>query len=193
MFTGIITGMGQIKSIKFKQEGSEIAVECGKIGKAAKKGSSICIGGTCLTVIKKEKNKLFFDVMPETYKKTTLEFKKIGDKVNLEGTLRAGDELGGHFVYGHVDCVGEVVKTEDQGDNRLVTFRPPFDFMKYIAPQGSVAIDGTSLTVASFNKDTFTVSLIPFTLKNTTLGKLNVGDKVNLEADMMIKYIKKLL
>jgi riboflavin synthase len=192
MFTGIITEVGEIISKKEKTEGIVLVVKAKDIAKQAKNGSSVCISGICLTVIKKEKNNLYFDVMPETLKKTSLGEKKEGDKVNLEGTLRVGDELGGHFVYGHVDGVGTVVSLEKQGDSRLIKFAPTQELMQFIAPQGSIGIDGVSLTVASFDKKTFTVSLIPFTLKNTTLGKLQVGDRVNLEADMLVKYIKQL-
>lgn len=192
MFTGIITEVGGIVSKKTKLEGIVLVVKSKDISKNVKNGSSVCISGICLTVIKKQKNNLYFDVMPETLKKTVLGEKQEGDKVNMEGTLRAGDELGGHFVYGHVDGVGVVISLQNQGDNRLIKFKPSSDMMQYIAPQGSIGIDGVSLTVAQFDKDTFTVSLIPFTLKNTTLGKLQTGDKVNLEADMLVKYIKKL-
>lgn len=191
MFTGIITEVGKIVSKKDKQEGMVLGVKCPDTAKRAKNGSSICISGVCLTVIKKQKNVLYFDVMPETLKKTVLGEKKESDKVNTEGTLRVGDELGGHFVYGHVDGVGTVVSLQDQGDNRLITVKPPADMMQFIAPQGSIGIDGVSLTIAQFDKETLTVSLIPFTLKHTTLGYLKIGDRVNLEADMLIKYIKK--
>jgi riboflavin synthase len=188
MFTGIIISKGVIKEIKEKEEGVVIYLEVGDLVEKVKKGSSVSVGGICLTVVDINDQVLGFDVMPETLKKTVLGQKKIGDKVNLELTLRVGDEVGGHFVYGHVDGVGEVVSVENQGDNRLVTIKPPEELMKYLSPQGSMAIDGTSLTVASFDESTFTISLIPFTLEETTLGDLKVGDKVNLEADMLLKH-----
>lgn len=186
MFTGIIKSFGTVLEIKKKEAGSEIILEIAESNVSL--GSSVSVGGICLTVTQKEDSIVHFDVMPETLKKTTLGDRASGDKVNIETTLRVGDEVGGHFVYGHVDGVGEVVNIVNQGDNRLIEFKASENILKYIAPQGSVAVDGVSLTVASFMGSTFTVSLIPFTLRNTTLGMLKVGDKVNVESDMLAKY-----
>ncbi len=119
--------------------------------------------------------------------KTTLGIKKNGDKVNLETSLRVGDELSGHFVYGHVDGVGEVVRVAQEPKQKTITIKPPKKMMRYIAPQGSVAIDGVSLTIAARTANTFTVALVAFTLAHTTLGLVKRGDKVNVEADMMMK------
>ena len=195
MFTGIVVEKGKVMEKRGKeaglpaQAGVVFVVDAGRLGKKVKLGSSVCISGVCLTVTRKKGKKLFFDVMPETLKKTTLGEKEAGAELNLELTLRAGDEIGGHFVYGHVDGVGEVVRVEPQGDNRLVTIKPAAGLMRFIVPQGSVAVDGVSLTVASFAADTFTVSLIPYTLEQTTLGDLKVGDRVNVENDMMLKAL----
>lgn len=187
MFTGIVKSMGEIEGVNEKEEGFELVLNM-ESPDYISIGSSVCIGGICLTVTELKDNKAKFDVMPETLKKTTLGDKTVGSKMNIENTLRVGDELGGHFVYGHVDGVGEVVSVEEQSDNKLIEFKAGKNIMKYIAPQGSVAVDGVSLTVAGFTDNTFTVSLIPFTLRETTLGLLKVGDKVNIESDMIAKF-----
>ncbi len=190
MFTGIIKSIGEIKRIDEKEAGFQLVVDINDCS-GVSVGSSVCVSGICLTVISLDDNLVRFDVMPETIKKTSLNSKQVGSKVNIENTLRVGDELGGHFVYGHVDGVGKVVSIKEQGDNKLIEFEADENIMKYIAPQGSIAVDGVSLTVASFTENTFTVSLIPFTLENTTLGLLKVGDEVNLESDMLAKINKK--
>lgn len=187
MFTGIIAGVGTIVKKKANSSGLSLTIETNDIAKDLKKGSSIAVNGACLTVKEIEKSAISFDIMNETIKKTTLNYKKVGDRVNLEPALRVGDELGGHFVYGHADGVGEIISVEDIGNDRLLTIKPPKDLEKYIVPQGSIAIDGVSLTVAKLSGTTFTVSLIPFTLENTILGELKAGDKVNLENDMLAK------
>jgi riboflavin synthase len=178
MFTGIVVEVGEVN----EKTKSKIRVKTKNLAKDVMLGSSICVGGVCLTVSGIDEDILSFDVMDETIKKSIF-----GEKVNLEGSLRAGDEIGGHFVYGHVDGVGEVVSKI----KNYTKIKPPYDLMKFIAPQGSIAIDGVSLTVSSFEESTFTVSLIPFTLENTTLGELKVGSKVNLEVDMLAKYVAK--
>lgn len=186
MFTGIIKSIGEIKKINKKEHGSELAIELNDTANVSV-GSSVCVSGVCLTVAKKDGQSVSFDIMPETLKKTTLGAKKEDNKVNIETTLKVGDELGGHFVYGHVDGVANVKTIINQGDNRLIEFSAVENIMKYIVPQGSIAVDGVSLTVANFTDSAFTVSLIPFTLENTTLGSLSLGDEVNIESDMIAK------
>src|SRR3989338_293980 len=188
MFTGIVIGKGEVAEKKLKSAGVVFVIDAKHWARKVKLGASECVSGVCLTVTRKKGRKLFFDVMPETLKKTTLGGKNSGTRVNLELTLKAGDEIGGHFVYGHVDGVGEVIRVVEQGDNKLVTIRPAPELSRFIAPQGSVAVDGVSLTVASFDRESFTVSLIPYTLEQTTLGELKVGDKVNVENDMLLKF-----
>src|SRR3990167_5701137 len=178
MFTGIIKSIGEINKINEKEQGIELVIAF-DVNQSISIGSSVCICGVCLTVTDLKDNLFSFDVMPETIRKTTLNFKQIGSKVNIEMVLRVGDELCGHFVYGHIDGIGKVVSIKNEVDN---------DIMKYIVPQGSVAVDGVSLTVARLGSNTFTVSLIPFTLENTTLGELRVGEKVNIESDMLAKF-----
>ncbi|OGH60071.1 MAG: riboflavin synthase subunit alpha [Candidatus Magasanikbacteria bacterium RIFCSPHIGHO2_01_FULL_33_34] len=190
MFTGIIKSIGEINKINEKEQGIELVIAF-DVNQSISIGSSVCICGVCLTVTDLKDNLFSFDVMPETIRKTTLNFKQIGSKVNIEMVLRVGDELGGHFVYGHIDGIGKVVSIKNEGDNKLVEFEVDNDIMKYIVPQGSVAVDGVSLTVARLGSNTFTVSLIPFTLENTTLGELRVGEKVNIESDMLAKFANK--
>lgn len=192
MFTGIVVGKGKIIEKVAKEFGDVFVVEAKRLARKVKLGSSVSVSGVCLTVTKKRGKKLFFDVMPETLKKTTLGEKEAAMEVNLELTLKAGDEIGGHFVYGHVDGTGEVERVENQGDNKLITIKATPELMRFIAPQGSIAVDGVSLTIAAFSAGSFIVSLIPYTLEHTTLGGLEVGDMVNVENDMLLKHIRQI-
>lgn len=193
MFSGIIHNIGIIKKIEPKAEGFIFTIANQNVANQANIADSVCNTGVCLTVIEKNNNELSYEVMPETLRKTVLGSKKVGDRINLETSLKVGDEVGGHFVFGHVDCVCEVVKVEQEGDNRLITFQVPSEWMKYLCPQGSVALDGVSLTVARLGSQDFAVSLIEYTLDNTTLGDLEIGDKVNVEFDMLAKYVARQL
>ena len=181
MFSGIIQAMGEVVSF----EKNRLTVRNSEVAKCVLLGSSVAISGVCLTVAKQNEELFSFDVMNETLKKTTLGGKKSGDRVNIETSLRAGDDIGGHFVYGHVDGVAEITEIAREGDAMLLTLRLPKPLMKYIVPQGSVAIDGVSLTVAGMAEDTFTVSLVPYTLEHTTLYELDKGGKVNIECDTL--------
>ena len=201
MFTGIVLSTGEIISIEPQKDGLRLCIESAFIAGRAKLGSSVSVSGVCLTVSKKEGKKLWFDVMEETVTKTTLAKKRMGDRVNLEPSLRLGDEVGGHFVYGHTDTVGEIkeIITAKAGsrpyggtklrNSRLLRTGLTKKFMKYIAAQGSVTIDGVSLTVARVGKSDFTVSLVEYTLEHTTLKFLKKGDRVNVECDMIAKYV----
>lgn len=192
MFSGIVEKMGKIKSIKKFGAGFLFVIERGQIAKKIKNGSSVCVSGACLTVRKRIGSNLEFEIMPETLRKTILGSLKIGSKINLETSLKVGQELGGHFVYGHVDDVGEVVEVKKEGKNWLMSIKINTKWQKYLVPEGSVAVDGVSLTVARVKNTVFTVSLIEYTLKKTMLGKLKIGDKVNVEFDMLAKYLEKL-
>ena len=189
MFTGIIKNKGTIEDI----QGNKFFIKSEKIAPKLKLGSSITVDGVCLTVSKKDKDIFFVDIMPETKRVTTLGSLKRGDQVNLEPALTLGEELGGHFVTGHIDGVGRVVARRKEKDSVILEIVPPPDLMKYIAYKGSIALDGVSLTVANVERDRFSVALIPYTLEVTTLSKKKIGDKVNIEVDMMAKYIEKLL
>lgn len=165
--------------------------------KKDKKGDSIAINGVCLTVAEKRRNKkgavLLFDLSAETLRKTTLEGFREGTEVNVERALKVTDSLGGHIVQGHVDAVGRVIKITKKGEDRIYWFQAPKSLMRFIVPKGSIAIDGISLTVVKVKKDQFSVALIPYTLDQTNLGRTKVGDKINLEADVLAKYISKYL
>jgi riboflavin synthase len=156
-------------------------------------GDSIAIDGVCLTVVHVADDGLAFDVVPETLNRSALGDLKPGSRVNIEPALRAGDALGGHFVQGHVDAVGAVRSVEPEGDGRRVWFDAPTEVLRYVVEKGSIAIQGTSLTVAVVDDGGFAVALIPHTLEATTLGGLTRGDRVNLEVDVLAKYVEKLL
>lgn len=189
MFTGIIETTGRVVSVS----PARLAVRHSTIAKRVKIGSSVSVSGMCLTVRKKKNGVLWFDVMPVTIRKTTLGKMQPDDVVNLESSLRIGDEVGGHFVFGHVDGVGTVAVVRRERHALLVTIRPPKALMRFIVPQGSVAIDGVSLTVARRAAGMFTVSLIPETLERTTLGNMQHGDRVNIECDMLAKYVGRMI
>ena len=188
MFSGIVQSVATIREIKKSRGGARLVIAQGELPADVKAGSSVCVSGVCLTVAEKKSDCLSFDLMAETLSKTTIGFKKKGDKVNLEPALRLGDELSGHFVYGHADGVGMIARMVTTGADRLLTIKPPRSCLRWIVPQGSVAIDGVSLTVAKRLATSFTVSLVPYTVTRTSLGSLCVGDRVNLEADMVGKY-----
>lgn len=185
MFTGIIRSVGEIYSTDARGGSVHIVVRASGIDAAL--GSSVAVSGVCLTVMGAEEGGLLqFDVMDATLRRSTVGLWKVGTKVNLESALKAGDELGGHFVYGHVDAVAHIVSAPEGLSVLRIALS---DEMKpYIAPRGSVAIDGVSLTVADVTEKDFTVGLVPYTLEHTTLRRLNLGDKVNVEADMLAKY-----
>lgn len=187
MFTGLIKIIGTVVN----NTGSKITVLAK--GVHPHLGDSIAIHGVCLTVVSYEKHKsgwkMQFDVSEETLDKTTLNTFKKGDVVHVEPALRASDTLGGHIVQGHVDGVGKVVKIESQPASHVMTFSAPPDIQQYLVPKGSITIDGISLTVADLMSKNFTVAVIPFTWEHTTLHNKKVNDSVNLEADVMAKYV----
>ena len=204
MFTGIVKGLGAIVAIDRREGFLDITVDVGPSTSSGSStaiilipeiGASVAIDGVCLTVIEIDGTKMKFSVMEETLEKTTIGDRKVGDRVGLEQPLKMGDELGGHMVLGHVDGVGTIVKKEIDGENCWVTIAAPEFFIKYIVQKGSIAIDGISLTVCDPKpKDggvEFSVSLLPLTLSLTTLGFKTVGDRVNLEADYVLKAMVK--
>lgn len=193
MFTGIIESVGEILDIEPKGSGYFFSIANKTVHNQTALGNSVSVSGVCLSVVSKQTGRLFFEVMPETLRKTTLGKKQVGDKINLETSLRIGDQLGGHFIFGHVDGVGKVTAVKSEGDNLLLTLRLPQNLRKYIAPRCSVAVDGVSLTVARLTTTGFMVSLIENTIKRTTLGQLRAGDEVNIECDMLAKYAERIL
>lgn len=192
MFSGIIAAVGRITELTPREAGFRLKVESGKLGlDDVLLGDSIACNGVCLTVVAIEGSHFMVDVSPETFS-CTVGLDAPGP-VNMEKALRLSDRLGGHLVSGHVDGVGEVLRFDPVGDNRLLEIRAPKDIARYIARKGSVTVNGTSLTTNAVNGDTFTINLIPHTLENTTLHLLAPGSKLNLEVDLIARYCERLL
>lgn len=191
MFTGIVEAKGKVRETG-KARGLRLVLEVPLDVKSVHIGASVSVAGACLTVAEKGKGWLAFDLSAETQGRTRLGFLKAGEEVNLERALHAGDELGGHIVMGHVDAVAEVLSIEPVSGGKNVTVRLPKEIAHLVAPKGSVALDGVSLTVNSVGEDRFSVMVIPHTLEATTLGALKAGDKVNLEADLFARYSARL-
>lgn len=192
MFSGIIAAVGRITHLTTREAGFRLHVDAGKLGiDDVAIGDSIAHSGVCLTVVGKEGNQFMVDVSPETLS-CTVGLDAPGP-VNLEKALRLSDVIGGHLVSGHVDGVGEVLRFEPVGDNRMLEILAPKDIARFIARKGSVAVDGTSLTTNDVNGQVFTINLIPHTLENTTLHLLKPGAKVNLEVDLIARYCERLL
>jgi riboflavin synthase len=191
MFTGIVEELGQVAGIVHTKNLAVLMVKTRKILKGTKIGDSVAINGVCLTVTEKKRDCLSFDIMLETLRCTTLGGLAIKDYVNLERALKAGDRLSGHFVTGHVDCISKIYGRVQTKNYTELKFTIPRNLRKYIVPKGSICIDGVSLTVGAVTPDGFSVYLIPFTSNITTLGEKQTGDQVNVEVDILAKYILK--
>jgi riboflavin synthase len=189
MFTGIVREVGGVASF----DGSRLVVVAAETATGAAVGDSVAVAGVCLTVVEQDEGRLAFDVVPETLARTALGRLRTGDVVNLEPSLRVGDQLGGHVVQGHVDAVGRVRSVEPEGDGRRLWIDAPQSVLAYCLEKGSIAVDGVSLTVAALDDQGFEVALIPHTLAVTTLGSLEPGDEVNLEADVLGKVVERLV
>ncbi len=192
MFSGIVAAVGRITQLTPREAGFRLHVEAGRLAiDDVALGDSIAHNGVCLTVVAREGNTFCVDVSPETLSCTV----GLGEPgpVNLEKALKLSDVIGGHLVSGHVDGVGEVLRFDPVGDNRLLEIRAPKELAKYIARKGSIVVDGASLTTNAVNGTDFTINLIPHTLENTTLGRLHPGAKVNLEVDLIARYCERLL
>jgi len=194
MFTGIILAKGQVASAVERGGDLELGVDAAGLDtERIAIGDSICVQGVCLTVTRKQGVRFFADVSRETMAKTTLGKLKAGSSVNLEPSLRAGDALGGHMVSGHVDALGVLRQTAEDARSRRMEFELPADLMRFVAPKGSICIDGVSLTVNKVDGLRFDVNIIPHTLKETTLGELRVGNEVNIEIDVVARYLERLM
>lgn len=191
MFTGIITDIGTISALD-QQGDLRARIETGYDTQSIEMGASIASDGVCLTVVALGPGWYDVQISAETVSKTNLGTWQEGKRVNLERALRVGDELGGHIVSGHVDGVAEVISVTDEGDSTRVKLRAPTDLARFIAPKGSVALNGTSLTVNEVEGDTFGINFIPHTKKVTTWGGVAVGDRVNLEIDTLARYVARL-
>ena len=197
MFTGIVEEAGVIEKIKPTARSIEMTVRANVCGKGVKVGDSVAVNGCCLTAVKiatKGMAKLIqFDLLQESWSRTNFQFGKPGSLVNLERSLRANGELGGHFVTGHVDGLGKIIRWERAGKDHVLDIAAPADVMKYLVFKGSVAVDGISLTVAAVQKKSFRIWIIPHTFEVTVLRERQVGDAVNLEADLLGKYVERFL
>lgn len=192
MFTGIVEGTGKVKSIQAMKVGMRLEVEAEYDLERLNVGESIAVNGCCLTVTSRLGKAFWLDLSEETLQKTTLQFLKEGDRLNLERPLRVGDRLGGHIVQGHVDGLGEVMEIREAGAGKEIIFSVPVELKRYLIEKGSVAIDGVSLTVNRVNGTLFTVMVIPHTQGVTTFSALKRGSCVNLEVDIVGKYVEKL-
>lgn len=193
MFTGIVEELGVIKSVRRGADSARLMIEAARVIEGSRVGDSIMVNGVCLTSVYFGERTFTADVMAETLDKSNLGKLKTGDRVNLERALRLGDRLGGHIVSGHIDGVGTITSREKHDIATLVSIRAPETVMRYIIKKGSVAIDGISLTVVDFAAESFQVSLIPHTARETTLGFKKNGDTVNLEGDIIGKYIERMM
>ncbi|MBU0718984.1 MAG: riboflavin synthase [Planctomycetes bacterium] len=187
MFTGIVETVGSVVEATPGPRGARLLVDVGALAGECSHGCSVSIAGVCLTVSAVAGNTLEFDVVAESLGKSALADRRKGDQVNVERALRVGDRLDGHFVQGHVDGLGRVLRVESAPSNWRVWIRPEAGVRAYLIPKGSVAIDGVSLTIAEVRDDSFAVALIPTTLKETTLRSLRVGDAVNIESDIITR------
>ncbi|MEJ7788364.1 MAG: riboflavin synthase [Thermoleophilaceae bacterium] len=193
MFTGLVAQKGTIKAVEQEDEGVRLVVSAQGLAGELAEGDSVAVNGVCLTATRVERAAFAADVMAETLRRSSLGPAEQGDEVNLELPLRATGRLGGHVVQGHVDGVGEVEDLSDEGFARIVRITAAPDVLRYVVRKGSIAVDGVSLTVAAVDGESFSVSLIPETLERTTLGALKPGRTVNLEVDVLAKYVEKLV
>jgi riboflavin synthase len=193
VFTGIVRELGRVVSAEGGNDGVRLVVEAPATAATTALGDSVAIGGVCLTAVAVEGGTLAYDAVPETLARSSLGRLAPGATVNVEPALRAGEPMGGHVVQGHVDGLGAVRALDDEGEGKRLTVEAPEAFLRYCVEKGSVAVEGVSLTVAALREDAFEVALVPHTLAATTLGGLRPGDPVNLEADVLAKYVERLL
>jgi riboflavin synthase len=193
LFTGIVEELGEILGRQHYKDSIALIIKGKNVLDDLQEGDSIAVNGVCLTVTQISTAAFYADVMPETLRKTNLYELKAGEKVNLERALPVGGRLGGHFVSGHIDGTGTIIEEKREGNAQIKRISAGNPITRYLVAKGSVAVDGVSLTVVDVDKNSFSVSLIPHTAKHTTLGYKKCGDKVNLEADILGKYVEKIL
>ncbi|MFJ7047595.1 riboflavin synthase [Streptomyces sp. JV178] len=193
MFTGIVEELGEVTAVENLGDASRFRLRGPVVTQGAKHGDSIAVNGVCLTVVEHEDDWFTADVMAETLDRSSLGALTVGSRVNLERPMAVGERLGGHIVQGHVDGTGEVIERKPSENWEIVKISLPADLTRYVVEKGSITVDGISLTVVEAGTDHFTVSLIPTTLDLTTLGRKQPGDPVNLEVDVIAKYVERLL
>jgi riboflavin synthase len=189
LFTGIVEEVGSIA----EKTPTRLVVRAQTTLEGTRVGDSISINGACLTVVELREGTLAVDVVPESLRRTNLDKVAPGDPVDLERAVAVGDRLGGHMVQGHVEATGNVVSLQPDGEAVIMEFQAPPDIMRYVVAKGFIAVDGISLTVAGCDSTSFTVSVIPYTLENTVLGSRRAGDRVNLETDIVARYVERLV
>jgi len=193
MFSGIVEEMGVVAGLTKGLGGTRLTIMASTVLEDVTIGASLSVNGTCLTVVTNTDKDFSVDVSPETMQVTTLGSLAVGSPVNLERAMKLNERIGGHLVSGHVDGVGEVLRFDPVGDNRLLEIRAPESLARYIARKGSISVDGVSLTTNSVDGAAFSINLIPHTLASTTLGCLQTGSRVNLEVDLIARYCERLL
>ena len=188
MFTGIVREVGRVEAVEERGESVRLVIRAPQTASATAVGDSVALAGVCLTAVEVSDEKVAFDAVPETLRRSTLGRLLEGGGVNVEPALRAGDSLGGHIVQGHVDGVGRIRRADEEG----IEVEAPDDVLRYCVEKGSIAVEGVSLTIAALGTDSFTIALIPHTREATTLGAVAEGDEVNLEVDVLAKYVERL-
>jgi riboflavin synthase len=192
VFTGIVRERGRVLAAEENGDGVRLRIAAPQTAATASLGDSVSVSGVCLTAVAVDGGELAFDAVPETLARTTLAELTAGADVNVEPALRAGDPLGGHYVQGHVDGVGRVRSLEPEGDGALLRLDVPRELLRYCVEKGSLAVEGVSLTVAELDERGVAIALVPHTLRETTLGAVQPGDGVNLEVDVLAKYVERL-
>ncbi|HEY7197664.1 MAG TPA: riboflavin synthase [Gaiellaceae bacterium] len=193
MFTGIVRELGRVEAVEGGDDGLRVRVRAPETAAGASIGDSVSVNGVCLTAVAVEDGTLAFDAVPETLRRSSLGALEAGAAVNLEPAVRAGEPMGGHIVQGHVDGVGRVVSLEPEGEGARLTVEASPELSRYLVEKGSVTVEGVSLTVAEIAGTTFAIALVPHTLAATTLGAVSTGDDVNLEVDVVAKYVERFL
>jgi riboflavin synthase alpha subunit len=193
VFTGIVRERGRVAAVEGGADGVRLTVEAPATAPSVAPGDSVALAGVCLTAVAVPDGRIVFEAVPETLRRSTLGRLTAGDDLNVEPALRAGEPLGGHYVQGHVDAVGRIRAVEPDGEGARMWIEAPAEMLRYCVEKGSVTVDGVSLTVVDLADDAFSVALVPHTLAVTTLGALTAGDAVNLEADVLAKYVERLL
>jgi riboflavin synthase len=193
VFTGIVRELGRVEAVEGGDDGLRVRVRAPETAAGASIGDSVSVNGVCLTAVAVEDGTLAFDAVPETLRRSSLGALEAGAAVNLEPAVRAGEPMGGHIVQGHVDGVGRVVSLEPEGEGARLTVEASPELSRYLVEKGSVTVEGVSLTVAEIAGTTFAIALVPHTLAATTLGAVSTGDDVNLEVDVVAKYVERFL
>jgi riboflavin synthase len=193
MFTGLIQEVGRVAAVESAKTGTQLRIVAPKVARKIRRGDSLAVNGCCLTVSSRRGNELVFDLLKETIARTTLRSLQPGSSVNLERALAANERLGGHFVQGHVDCVSPIIAFQKSGADFRLEIELPAEFARYVARKGSIAVNGISLTVAEILPRTFAVWIIPYTKTHTNLSRAQPGDLLNLEFDLLAKYVERML